>query len=285
MTYFRLSVICIGLLGLSATACSSASTPDASGAGGDGGAAGGSGGTAGGMSGGGGWPAGGSTATGGSAMGGSSSGGTGAVGGEAGAGGSAGSSGSAGSAGSAGSGGSAGSTPGPTGSECNSAGTCTLHSDCCNCLALAPGETAPTCTETCIQDKCSELGITQPSCTAGRCSAGIDCDHSKVMCKAPTPNCGPGDVASVVGSCWGPCVQAEQCKSVSSCTACPTKTLCVQNEGLTKSLHCVPTISSCSPLSCGCASDLVCTPPFSTCKSGGPSTVDGPDITCTCPSC
>ena len=170
-----------------------------------------------------------------------------------------------------------GSGPSP---ECTSAAGCTLHSDCCNCLALAPGQPPPACVTTaCKQKKCAELGVTLPDCTAGHCSAGLNCDLTQITCKVPEPVCGPGQVPSVKGSCYGPCVPAQQCSHATACSSCPANTVCVANAGPgpAKSLHCVPT-PPCSPLNCSCAGALVCVSPLSTCSQN--DSFNGPQLTC-----
>ena len=43
------------------------------------------------------------------------------------------------------------------------------------------------------------------------CCAPYDCDESQVACNRIPPACPPGQAASVVGLCWGPCVDALLC--------------------------------------------------------------------------
>lgn len=38
-----------------------------------------------------------------------------------------------------------------------------------------------------------------------------ECDWRKIGCRASPPLCGAGEVPSVEGSCWGPCVPIETC--------------------------------------------------------------------------
>jgi hypothetical protein len=47
-----------------------------------------------------------------------------------------------------------------------------------------------------------------------------DCDPSKIRCRRMTPQCPEGQVASVSGSCFGPCVAIERC-ACSATLACP----------------------------------------------------------------
>jgi hypothetical protein len=57
----------------------------------------------------------------------------------------------------------------------------------------------------------------------GECAnvaADNDCDPRKVLCKMATPNCPFGQVPSVLGSCYGPCVPVDSCVC-SSPEQCP----------------------------------------------------------------
>jgi hypothetical protein len=248
----------------------------------------------------GGSPTGGSFATGGlggSSTGGSSSGGSSATGGFSTGGSSTGGSSSGGSSATGGSATGGSSSGGSGGSlataQCTTDAQCTLHSDCCNCLALAPGEQAPSCNVTSCQSGgvCAELGITQAdaACVAGVCNAGIDCnpvDVDALDCLAVEPSCATGQVASVIQAthCWGPCVLATECSEVEDCNDCDTATaLCVSIDAQTSStLHCVPVPAPCqSDRSCTCLGSAVCLAPTNLCTHfAGTDSVD-----CTCPSC
>lgn len=39
----------------------------------------------------------------------------------------------------------------------------------------------------------------------------VHCDHREVVCRAAEPVCPEMQVASVIGTCWGPCVRIDQC--------------------------------------------------------------------------
>jgi hypothetical protein len=190
--------------------------------------------------------------------------------------------GSAGASGDAGSAGSAGSAAAP---ECTDASHCTIFSDCCSCIALAPGESAESCPAMCFVDKCTELGVDPtkaPECQAGHCVVGFDCDASKAVCAMPPPSCGAGETPSVKGGCWGPCVPAAECSFVPDCSDCdPTLHTCVSNVAWTTDHHCVPTPPACKEdPSCSCLQNAVCIDPFGVCAdspSGG--------ISCECPNC
>lgn len=190
--------------------------------------------------------------------------------------------GAAGEAGSAGTAGSGGSKTG-----CTESSQCTIFSDCCSCIALGPGDPAPTpCPALCATDKCTELGIDpnkQPECQAGQCVVGFDCDSSKAVCAMPPPSCPAGHVPSVPGGCWGPCVPATDCSFVPDCDHCdPSSQLCVQYAAWTVENHCVPIPPECKDdLSCDCMGSDVCVDPFNLC-------FDDPSqgsLSCECPAC
>ncbi len=272
-------VVVAGALGCGGSVDELEGSAGTGGVAGTGGAGGGSGGEAGGTGGG---ETGGSGGAAGSAASAGQSG-SGAGAGQAGSAGSGAAAGTAGSAGASGEAGSGGSAPAP---ECTDASQCTLFSDCCSCVALAPGETVEPCPALCFVDKCTELGIDPskaPECQAGQCVVGFDCDASKVVCtSAVPPSCEAGEVPSVTGGCWGPCVPAHECSFVPDCSDCdPTLHTCVTNVAWTTDRHCVPTPPACiDDPSCSCLQNAVCIDPFGVCTdspSGG--------ISCECPNC
>jgi hypothetical protein len=55
---------------------------------------------------------------------------------------------------------------------------------------------------TCIRAPCPPL----PMCVAA------SCDPAKILCKRAPPECPEGQVPSVSGSCYGPCVPVETCE-------------------------------------------------------------------------
>jgi hypothetical protein len=223
------------------------------------------------------------------------SGGTGATGGNAGNGGASGSAGSGGGSGSTGSGGAAGKSGaggtsgaggGGLGAECITDSDCRMFADCCSCIGLAPGEAEPpSCNRACEQDRCGELGLDASSvrCAAGRCVAGFSC-AGDVACDRMPPICQPGSTPSIVGACWGPCVQATECASVGECSACTGQLeSCVTYVArLGPTNHCIQLPKGCeaSP-TCACIGESVCVGAFSNCadKSGLPG------VACDCPSC
>jgi hypothetical protein len=128
------------------------------------------------------------------------------------------------------------------------------------------------------------MGIQAPSCEAGRCVTGYECDQTKAFCNALPPLCEGGMVPHVVNGCWGGCVPATECKSVTSCADCtaPLET-CVHVEHQTgPTLHCVDVPKGCegTPF-CECMGGSVCVGPYGTCTDF--SGVQG--MSCSCPNC
>ena len=172
--------------------------------------------------------------------------------------------------------------------ECTTAEECTLHSDCCSCIALAPGERPPPCEDIeCFTDKCTSIGIdynSSPFCTAGLCIIGFDCDHTQVMCDGPTPVCNPGEIARVREGCWdGSCVPTSECAYVPDCSDCDSpRYVCVRNVAHLPSHHCVEIPADCADkVSCACMGESVCVHPFYLCRdSANPN-----EINCDCPIC
>lgn len=146
--------------------------------------------------------------------------------GEEDAGGSGGTSGSGGTGGTSGSGGGAG-INGRVG-ECVDDADCKLVGDCCNCFAVPLNEDLPVaCPADCAIDRCTTIDVT-PVCLMGRCVFDETCDsmHQEI-CTIVPPECGPGQQAIVRDGCFGECVDARDCRGVSSCDACAPGQACV----------------------------------------------------------
>ncbi|MFO0566424.1 MAG: hypothetical protein U0263_12215 [Polyangiaceae bacterium] len=245
----------LGVLLLGAVACGGSTDAGGTGGaagGGAGGAVGGSGGAVGGT-------------------GGTSVGGSGGVGG---------------STGGVGGGGTGGTNPF---AECTDDSQCTLFSDCCTCVALGPNEgVPPSCDMACKQNTCEARGVTsgKAQCVAGQCIVGYECRSEQALCNMPPPKCDPGQMPSIINACYGPCVPATECASVSQCTDCNGPlTTCVHYDmqsGDASANHCVQVPKGCegSP-TCACMGANVCTAPFSACTdfSGVPG------MSCSCPNC
>lgn len=165
------------------------------------------------------------------------------------------------------------------------AAPCQLVNDCCNCLAIGPGEAAPTCDiPECFVDACTGDGLPQPQqpqCAAGQCVAGFVCDPTMVVCNSLPPDCPEGQIASVQGACWGPCVDTTECLSVSSCADCGLGRVCVQNETMLGwEYHCVAPAPGCGgAVTCDCMGAAVCAGTYHLCNE----TAQG--LACSCPEC
>jgi hypothetical protein len=81
----------------------------------------------------------------------------------------------------------------------------------------------------CIRAPCPPL----PMCVA---AVPISCDPAKILCKRVAPECPQGQVPSVSGSCYGPCVPVESC-------ACSNEIQCPDHDHYTCHMsagHCGP---------------------------------------------
>jgi hypothetical protein len=122
------------------------------------------------------------------------------------------------------------------------AATCTVDQPCVNgdCIGSScdrtwecfghfaphpcPFETIPYCG---CDGKTYFFPITCPEVPyehAGACGDGVNCDPNDIRCNQPEPDCGPGRVASVVGTCYGPCVPIAQCRCLYA-FECPKRDL------------------------------------------------------------
>ena len=166
---------------------------------------------------------------------------------------------------------------------CATDADCRVVDDCCTCAALAPGETTPTCVNDCFASACVSRSIPASAalCVAGQCVLDIDCDPAHTLCDRMPPSCAPGEVASVVGSCWGGCVAASECPSAPGCSACGAGDVCVEYQfELGPVLHCVPPPDACqAPIDCACAGPATCTGPFTLCSG------TSAHLVCGCPTC
>ncbi|MCA9621899.1 MAG: hypothetical protein KC731_22900 [Myxococcales bacterium] len=115
---------------------------------------------------------------------------------------------------------------------------------------------------------------------AGGAGGGVSCNPSQVLCDGPVPQCPMGEVPSVDGACWGPCVPVLECATEPSCDGCQ-QGFCIEYQSFTIEYRCVLPALMCSSLSCPCLGPYVCTPPFDVCAD---QPMDG-DVACSCPSC
>ena len=122
---------------------------------------------------------------------------TGAEAGDAGSAGAAGHAGVSGAAPTSGSGGTAGTLS--QGGSGGAAGEAVCTPDC------VTGERCELVQVMCIRAPCPPV----PMCVA---STMVSCDPAKILCKRVAPQCPEGQVPSVSGSCYGPCVPVETCE-------------------------------------------------------------------------
>lgn len=170
---------------------------------------------------------------------------------------------SAGSGASGGSGGSSGGggTGGTTSVECESTADCIVGGGCCQCWAAPVGETRAVCRAGCDDDHLCAVHGLEATCIGGRCVLTTSCDHSRVQCDAPTPQCPDGQIAAVRDGCYGPCVDAVDCLQVTSCTDCSSEHACV--EQCRGAVQCYEVPDACSGAeSCDCLADKCEQPPF-----------------------
>jgi hypothetical protein len=81
----------------------------------------------------------------------------------------------------------------------------------------------------CIRAPCPPL----PMCVG---AAPVSCDPAKILCKRVAPECPQGQVPSVSGSCYGPCVPVDSC-------TCTKESECPDHDHYTCHLsagHCGP---------------------------------------------
>jgi hypothetical protein len=161
--------------------------------------------------------------------------------------------------------------------ECETAADCEMASDWCGCRSEPILGPRLDCSLDCARDACGEVNIepTEVACLNGRCVIARSCDTSRVTCPALPPNCLEGAVPSVLGDCWGPCIQATECSRVDSCSDCGDA-LCVVFEAQLTSYSCVERDDDCNSSDnyCGCLG-IHC----NACSATDPS------VTCVCLVC
>jgi hypothetical protein len=129
--------------------------------------------------------------------------------------------------------------------ECETADDCTLQSDCCGCQSV-PADGREACALDCdASDPCLQMGITSVDvqCANGRCVFGRSCD-GQASCFAAPPECPEGEVPSVNGGCWGPCLPPTECLTVASCDDCGDA-FCVEFQARGSHFGCVTRVETC----------------------------------------
>ncbi len=172
------------------------------------------------------------------------------------------------------------------GGPCRTASDCKMVSTCCDCDVFTINDPSGGCSMDCIQNKCEKLGIaaSEVACVAGRCVFARSCNTQAVTCPSVPPQCPTGQVPSVDGNCYGPCLPIGNCAGVSSCDTCKSVGLaCVTNEILSLNplqnpdIHCVSTPTECAQNpTCSC---------MAVCESSVCSEPDSTNLYCSCPTC
>jgi hypothetical protein len=151
-----------------------------------------------------------------------------------------------------------------------------LFSDCCSCVAHAPGDEPDECLADCEQGACEAAGISEVRCNLGWCElVPLPCDQALVTCDALPPQCPADWLPSVSGPCWGPCVPAHACDVVPDCSWCTEDEVCVTYEGIAYGTACEPIPAGCADDPSVCLCDAICSDALSMCA------VTEPGITCT----
>jgi hypothetical protein len=98
-----------------------------------------------------------------------------------------------------------------TADSCAGPWTCVYHFD--ETLEHPCSETViPFCGCDGVTFEASETCPDRPWVHAGACGDGVNCNAQEVKCSDPKPTCNPGQEASVVGDCWGKCVDIAECR-------------------------------------------------------------------------
>jgi hypothetical protein len=145
---------------------------------------------------------------------------------------------------------------GGAGRECMRDADCEILGDCCGCHSVTNG-TISTCSLDCASDHCRDFATAPTArCAFGQCVLDVSCIGT-VVCPALPPSCGPGQVPTIVGGCYGPCIDAPECRAVEDCQACngPGQA-CLYEYGAVGVAHCVAIPTGCDPPRCSCMSGL-----------------------------
>jgi hypothetical protein len=103
-----------------------------------------------------------------------------------------------------------------TEAECEIDDDCAVWNDCCTCAPLPAKNLPGECERLCIQSACAARGLegVPAVCRGKRCVFDLSCDASLVTCKLAKPTCEGGMIPSVVETCWGSCIAADECSDL-----------------------------------------------------------------------
>ncbi|MBN1610287.1 MAG: hypothetical protein JW940_26905 [Polyangiaceae bacterium] len=163
--------------------------------------------------------------------------------------------------------------------DCQTDEDCSLNNDCCTCEASPIGAERPACDVKCTDPRCADYGPDAAAvCYRGFCVLDVTCERWQLTCSEAEPTCAPGMLPVVIDGCWGPCIDARECPSVPSCDYCAEGDVCLKNQLLGTTTHCieVPSVCAARP-DCACLGEAVC---LSICTDTGPR-----ELTCVCPGC
>ena len=92
---------------------------------------------------------------------------------------------------------------------------------------LCTDDLAPYCGCDGVEFRGSGTCPTRPFRHRGPCApaGGFNCDRREIRCRIPDPVCPAGQVGSIEGTCWGPCVPLTDCRC-SEGPECPGEATC-----------------------------------------------------------
>lgn len=112
----------------------------------------------------------------------------------------------------------------PPGAHCEMQDVVCITTPCPPMPVCVPDE--PECR---VDSDCVTPEGAQGACLEGICEFSFDCDTRHALCDMIPPTCPPGLMLTVVGGCYGPCVEPEMCYPTECSTSsdCPEGFECV----------------------------------------------------------
>jgi Cys-rich repeat protein len=136
-----------------------------------------------------------------------------------------------------------------------------------DCVPVPSGVCVPAPRVCETHDDCA-LGGVNAWCVNGECVWEVDCDPNHAACDMIPPTCPDGEVPSVVGGCFGPCVPEEACMPI--IPGCADDSQCGPDEKcIAECWDCIPEDPTCvggcegycQPVGDECLKDADCTDP------------------------